>query len=135
MTVPYLSGVSSRAYTSRQTGTPSRYGSAQGGVSRNLLNPWGNIATTRSAMRTTPQGNNPSKAALRGSAVQQPTPDSSLWSVPYRANDPVQWPLMVDDGKGGLVGTKSGPNSGMTPEKVAWNNQVVENAYTRAKYQ
>lgn len=135
MTVPYLAGRSSWGYSSRQTGTPSRYGAAQAGVSRNLLNPWGNIASTRSAMFTTPQGNNPSRAVLRGSAVQQPTPDSSLWSVPYRANDPVQWPLMVDDGHGGLVGTKSGPTSGMTTEKVNWNNSVVENAYTRAKYQ
>jgi hypothetical protein len=54
--------------------------------------------------------------------------------VPYKANDPNAWPLMVDDGHGNLIGTKSGPTSGMTQAKADRYNAILNNAYVRGGY-
>lgn len=100
-------------FTARATGTPSNFGrNARSG--RSILNPWGsNFAKPKAPSKLQKFG---------GSARRQATPDSSLYSMAYKTNDPLAWPI---------EGGRRGSISGMTQAKVDWNNAVVNHAFER----
>lgn len=79
-----------------------------------------------------PWGNNFGRTGVGGGKVggssrRQNTPDPSLYSMDYTANDPLQWPVMPD----GQTGLRRGPTSGMTQAKADRNNLIVNHAFLR----
>lgn len=116
----------SRGYTKKQTGSSSRFGGAAGGSARRVLNPWGNTVPAAKGRRANAVGQTVGRGRQRGvSGVRKPTPDSSLWSIDYPKNDPLQWPIQ---------GGKRKSPSGMTQAKANWNNAIVNKAYQRGGY-
>lgn len=115
-----------RGYTRKQTGTRSGFGGARSAGARRVLNPWGNSVPAAKGRRANALGTTIGRrGGHRGGAVRRPKPDSTLWSMKYPKNDPLQWPV---------EGEKMASPSGMTQEKADWNNAVVNHAFKRAGY-
>lgn len=103
-----------------------RFGGAVGAGARRVLSPWGNSVPAAKGRGTNAVGATVTKARKpRGSSTRKPRPDPSLWSIKYPKNDPLAWPI-----EGGVTGSISG----MTQAKADFNNDVVNDAYTRAGY-
>jgi hypothetical protein len=108
----------------KATGTPNTKSiGASAKKFANTLNPWGfNV----------PKGSVPKAVSLAGgSSMKKPIPAPELFGMQYDGRDPLQWPVELD-----LVNHIRQPSvSGITPAIIAWNNQIVEHAYTRDGYQ
>lgn len=83
---------------------------------RRVLNPWGN---------NVPKMGRGITLGRKAHGVSRPKADSSLWSIDYPKNDPLQWPVQ---------GGKRGSPSGMTQAKANFNNRATNQAYKRAGY-
>jgi hypothetical protein len=119
MTSPYSAYSSwgpGRNFTARATGTPSAWG--RGSAARSILNPWGGPNVPKSTVST---------AKFGPGSRRSPTPDASLFSMNYTANDPLQWPIVLN----ASTGLRRGPTSGMTQAKADFWNAAVNHAYAR----
>jgi hypothetical protein len=102
-----------------QLGSRSTFGSSRTSV-RSVTAPWGSPIPKRGGSR----GSRP-----RGSSTAKPTPDPSLWSMRYKPNDPLAWPLENPQERSDLNVV-----SGHTQAKVDFNNAAVNHAFERAGY-
>lgn len=91
---------------------------------KRTLNPWGNSVPQGSARKANPSGVTPGSARNRGSgsSTRRATPASDLFSMAYKANDPVAWPI---------EGGKRGSISAMSQTKADFHNAAVNHAYLR----
>jgi hypothetical protein len=100
---------------------------------RKTINPWGPILPNRRVGKTNGLGQSVTSRVgrVRGSATRKPTPAKELYSMPYKPNDPLAWPVEVDT----VNHTRQPSESGITSSVIANVNSSIEQAYHRAKYQ
>jgi hypothetical protein len=97
----------------------STFGGARHGV-QSVKAPWGEPIPKSTRAR----GSKP-----RGSSTRKPRPDPSLWSIAYKPNDPLAWPLENPAARADLPLI-----SGMSQAKANFNNAAVNKAFQRGGY-
>lgn len=121
----------SKGFTSKQTGTPSRFGAVKAGGNR-TVNPWGKAVGHKGATKTNAIGQNPSQRRKpAGTTRKKPTPDPQLSGMKYKANDPREWPVVPSV----ALGQHGRPSpTAPTTANVTRNNAIVDKAYQRGGY-
>lgn len=103
-----------------------------GGLNRKVLSrkrlgkagkPWGDAVPAR--FRRKP---------VNGSSRGKPRPDARLTGLDYPANDPAAWPVDLETLHDLAAAGEPLPGA-ISQAKIDEHNTIVENAYTRAKYQ
>lgn len=101
-----------------QKGTASHFGASRSST-HVVKTPWGAAIPKRTRGSRRPSG----------SSTRKPTPDPQLWSMKYKINDPLLWPLETPTQRSDL-----GTESGMTAAKATFNNNAVNKAFQRGGY-